>query len=103
MGGKKKPKGGPGAHLWPDFELQQDPILRRHVKNLLKEIVRVEEFAQDVNQTPPLDLFSSIVHAVKDVLQRVKDEPSVSSMTQELQEIRSMLQNQKEGQEQANK
>lgn len=103
MGGTKKPKGASGAPPWPDFEFQQDPTLRRHAKNLLKEIIKVEEHAKDVNQTPPLELFSGMVQAVKEVLQRIKDEPSVSSMTQELQEIRSILQNQKEGQEQANK
>jgi len=93
MGGQKKPKGALRAPPWPNVEFQLDPILQHHARNLLKEVIKVEEVAIEADQSLPMELFGRLVQAMKDVLQKVKDKPSVLSMTQELQEIYSILQN----------
>jgi hypothetical protein len=93
--GKNKGQKGP---TWPAWDPIDEPILRAHATDFIKKTSAIEAIAKEAETAPPYELFHQIVEAATALALRIKKEPSIAHLTQELQAIRTTLENQETNQ-----
>jgi hypothetical protein len=93
--GKSRGKKGPS---WPAWDPIDEPTLRAHATDFIKRTSVIEAIAKETETAPPYELFHQIVEAATALAARIKKEPSIAHLTQELQAIRTTLENQETNQ-----
>ncbi|GAE00196.1 hypothetical protein NFIA_007450 [Paecilomyces variotii No. 5] len=89
-----KPKGSARPPPWPQLDLNigdEPPKLRAQAQKLYEQITKLKDTAEEKESPPPLDLFVMLADQVRQFAQRVKNEPTLNTVEQEIRSIKDQL------------
>ncbi|KAL1852338.1 hypothetical protein Plec18170_006066 [Paecilomyces lecythidis] len=92
MGAKAKGSARPPPSPQLDLNIgDEPPKLRVQAQKLFEQIAKLKDTAREKESPPPLDLFVELADVVCQFAQRVKNEPTLNTVEQEIRNIKEQL------------